>query len=143
MAHDLSTEIDIDAPPARVWAILTDLGAYSAWNPFITESTGVAVVGARLVNRLEPPGGRAMTFRPVVTEVVDERSFEWLGRFGVPRLFDGRHRFDLTPTQRGTRLRHTERFTGLLVPLLRRQLDTSTRAGFEAMNRALAGRAEG
>ena len=69
MAHHLHTEVEIDAAPATVWTILTDLADYSEWNPFITSSTGTVATGERLVNRLEPPGGKALTFRPTVTEV--------------------------------------------------------------------------
>ena len=37
---------------------------------------------------------------------------------------------------------HEERFTGLLVPLFRKSLDTGTRRGFETMNEALKLRVE-
>ena len=40
------------------------------------------------------------------------------------------------------RFHQWERFGGVLVPFLRKMLDTSTRAGFEAMNAALKARAE-
>lgn len=142
MAHELHTEIVIDAAPAIVWTILTDLAAYPEWNPFITSAEGGVAVGERLVNRLEPPGGAAMTFRPTVTEVDSGRVFEWLGRLGLPGLFDGRHRFELVPSGDGTRLIQTERFTGVLVLFMKKALDTKTRAGFEAMNAALKTRAE-
>lgn len=142
MAHELHTEIEIAAPPETVWEILTDLGVYPEWNPFITSSEGVVAVGQRLTNRLEPPGGTAITIKPTVTAVEHARAFEWLGRLVIPLLFDGRHRFELVAEGRGTRLIHTERFTGVLVPVLKRSLDTSTRSGFEAMNTALRARAE-
>lgn len=142
MSHDLHTEIEIEATPEAVWAVLTDLAAYPDWNPFITSSTGDVVKGAKLVNRLEPPGGRAMTFKPTVTAAERPRVFEWLGRLGVPGVFDGRHRFELVPTDDGTRLIHTEHFSGVLVPFMKRSLDTHTRAGFEAMNTALKERVE-
>jgi hypothetical protein len=103
---------------------------------------GTVAVGERLTNRLEPPGGKAMTFRPTVTQVHDGRVFEWLGRLGLPGLFDGRHRFELVPNGDGTRLMQTERFSGVLVPFMTKGLYTKTRAGFEAMNTALKTRAE-
>lgn len=142
MAHELRTQIDVDAPPPLVWAILTDLAAFPDWNPFITSSEGRVAVGERLTNRIEPSGGKAVTFRPTVTEVDEQRVLEWLGRLVVPGLFDGRHRFELVPNYGGTRLIQTERFTGVLVPLFKKRLDTGTRAGFEAMNTALKARAE-
>lgn len=143
MHHELHTEITIDAPTDVVWDVLTDLDSYSEWNPFVVESSGRVVVGERLVNRLRPPGGRAMTFKPTVTEVEPDRTFEWLGRLGLPGLFDGRHRFELTPTATGgTTFSHSEEFDGLLVRAMRSSLDSNTRAGFEAMNGALKERAE-
>lgn len=142
MLHELRTEIEVDAAPARVWAVLTDLASYPDWNPFITSSEGPLAVGERLVNRLEPPGGRTVTFTPTVTELDEGRVLEWLGRLGLPGVFDGRHRFELFPEGDGTRLVQAERFTGVLVPFLWRSLRTSTLAGFEAMNAALKVRAE-
>ena len=143
MKHEITTTIDIAADPATVWATLTDLESWSRWNPFITSSAGEVAVDARLVNRMEPEGGRAMTFRPTVTEVKPQRVFEWLGHLAVPGLFDGRHRFELVPLDDGsTRLVHGERFSGLLVRPMRRSLDGGTVASFEAMNRALKTEAE-
>ncbi|TKJ18356.1 SRPBCC domain-containing protein [Blastococcus sp. CCUG 61487] len=142
MRHRLSTEIDIAAPPHAVWAVLTDLPAHAEWNPFITAASGTVRPGERLSLRLQPPGGRALSIRPTVTEATDDRLLEWQGRLGVPGLFDGRHRFELHPTDRGTRLVHGESFSGLLVRPLRGSLDGGTLAGFRAMNEALRHRAE-
>jgi hypothetical protein len=137
MGHELRTEIDIAGPPEAVWAQLVDLNSYADWNPFITSAVGSAAVGERLTLRMQPPGGRPMTFRPTVTRTEPGAVFEWLGRLGVPGLFDGRHRFELTASPGGTHLVQSESFTGLLVGPLRRSLDRGTRAGFEAMNEAL------
>jgi hypothetical protein len=140
MRHELRTEIDIPATPEEVWSHLADLEAYAEWNPFIVSATGAAEVGRRLVLRMQPPGGRATTFRPTVTAVAPTEVFEWLGHLGLTGLFDGRHRFELVPTASGTRLTQRETFTGVLVRPLRRALDTKTRAGFDAMNAALSQR---
>lgn len=142
MKSELHTEIEIAASPEVVWEILTDLPAYAQWNPFITSAQGEVALGQTLVNRMEPPGARAMTFKPTVTEVEAGRVFEWLGRLGLPGLFDGRHRFTLHPTASGTVLRQSEFFRGLLVRPLMKGLQGPTREGFLAMNEALKARAE-
>ena len=66
-----------------------------------------------------------------------------LGRLLMPGLFDGEHTFTIE-TLEANRIRFTQRevFTGLLVPLFARGLDTDTRRGFEEMNQALKSRAE-
>ncbi len=140
MRHTLRTEVDIAATPDEVWRCLTTFADYPDWNPFITSVLGVAAVGQRLTVRLNPPGGRGITMHPTVTDVVPDRALEWLGRLGIPGVFDGRHRFDLHETPTGTRLVHAETFHGLLVRPMRGSLDRSTRAGFVAMNDALARR---
>lgn len=142
MSHRIDTEIEIDAPPSAVWRILVDLPAYPEWNPFITFATGTPEVGERLTLRLEPSGGRSMAFRPSITRFEAGEVLEWLGRLGVPGLFDGRHRIEVQARGDGTRLVHGEQFSGILVPLMRRSLDSRFRPGFEAMNAALKARTE-
>lgn len=138
----LYTEIDIDAPPEDVWDVLVDFGRYPEWNPFILEVLGTAEPGAKLRAMLSPPGGRAVTVKPTVTEVVAPRTLEWLGRLGFPGLFDGRHRFELHRSSNGTRLVQREVFTGMVVPVFARSLEQRTAKGFVAMNAALKRRVE-
>jgi hypothetical protein len=137
MRHRISTDVDIEAPPDAVWAQLTDLAGYADWNPFIPSASGTVAPGQRLALRLQPPGGRALPIKPTVTEVVDGAIFEWLGHLGVPGIFDGRHRFELTATAQGTRLVQSESFSGAFVRPLRGFIDGGTLAGFRAMNDAL------
>jgi hypothetical protein len=138
----LHSEIEIEAPPERVWAVLVDLAGYPEWNPFIVAAAGRVEAGARLRLRMSPPGGRSIALKPRATVVVEGEALEWLGRIAIPGLFAGRHRFELHRTATGTRLVQSETFTGLLVPLLARSLDAHTLPGFVAMNDALKARAE-
>ena len=140
--NELRAEIEIDAEPARVWAVLMDFEAYPEWNPFITSIQGERTVGAKLRARLQPAGGRGITMTPSVTVNEPGSAFGWLGKLGVPHLFDGAHRFELQPIDGGSRTRfvQSERFRGILLPLVRRSILPATLAGFEAMNRALAER---
>jgi hypothetical protein len=137
------TEVDIKASPAQVWDVLANFDGYSTWNPFIVQAQGDAAVGASVRLRMSPPGGRAITLTPHVTQALPGEVLEWLGRLAVPHLFDGRHRFELHPTASGTRVMHSEEFTGILVPLLARSLDAHTLPGLITMNGALKAEAEG
>jgi hypothetical protein len=136
----ISSTIDLDAAPEQVWTVLTDVAAHADWNPFIPHMAGSLEVGRRIDVRIAPPGGRAMTFHPTVTDVEPGRRLAWLGRFLVPGLFDGAHSFTLErlPGDR-TRLVQSETFRGLLVPFTAGVL-RSTEAGFAAMNQALGRR---
>jgi hypothetical protein len=138
----IETEIEIDAPPARVWAVLIDFATYPTWNPFVRRIAGEPSTGARLDVLLGPPGKRPMRFRPTVLRAEPERELRWLGHLLVRGLFDGEHAFELEPLGADrTRLRQSERFGGLLVPLVGGLL-AETRRGFVAMNEALKARAE-
>jgi hypothetical protein len=139
---ELRSEIEIGAAPERVWEVLTDFVSFPSWNPFIRSVAGQAATGARLEVRIEPPGGRAMTFRPTVLAAEPPRELRWLGRLLFPGVFDGEHSFHIEPTgEGGSRFVQRERFSGALVPLFGTAL-RKTEEGFIAMNEALKQRAE-
>lgn len=135
---EIQTHIDIDAAPEQVWSVLTDFERHAAWNPFIREIRGEAREGAQLYIRLQPPHGQTMTLKPVVSSVAPPRTFAWRGSLLSPGLLKSTHAFHLEPLETGhTRFHHHESFDGLLVPFVKRSLDTDTRRGFELMNEAL------
>jgi hypothetical protein len=137
----ISTVTEIDAPPARVWDVLVDLPAYGAWNPFIVEAGGTVAVGERLSLRMALPGRSPMTISPRLLVVEPGSELRWKGRLILPGLFDGEHWFVLTPLAGGrTRLEHSERFTGLLLPLAKGMIYEDTVQAFHALNAALAKR---
>jgi hypothetical protein len=139
---ELRTDIEIDATPDRVWAILTDFASYPAWNPLIQSIRGEPVVGSKLEVRIAPPDGKAMTFQPTVLNAEPNRELRWLGRVFLPRIFDGEHSLQIEPLADGrVRFVQAEQFRGVLVPLLGKTLERTER-GFTAMNEALKRRAE-
>jgi len=138
----ISHSIEINAPAAEVWKVLTDLAAYPDWNPFIREASGQVAVGQRLTLRLFPADGRPMTFRPRVLVADPGVELRWIGRLVLPGIFDGEHRFTLAATATGgTELVQAEKFSGLLVPFTAKTI-SATRQNFAALNQALKTRAE-
>jgi len=138
----LEARIDIDAPVDRVWAVLRDTAAYAEWNPFIRTIEGALQPGSRLTVRIEPPGGSGVTFKPTVQAVEPNQLVRWLGRLLLPGVFDGEHSLRLEAINSDhTRFIQSERFGGLLVPLLGGLL-ARTHRGFEEMNQALKARVE-
>src|SRR5688500_19176047 len=92
----IRTETEIDAPPAAVWAVLTDFAAYPEWNPFITEASGTLTVGETLTLHMVPGQGRAQTFTPEVRAVRENAELVWLGALRWSWLFSAEHRFTLS-----------------------------------------------
>ena len=110
--RELRRGIEIDAPPARVWAVVTDFAAYPEWNPFIRRISGELRVGARLEVRIEPPKARATTFKPTVRAVEPNRELRWLGRLLLPGIFDGDHSLHIEPLDGGrSRFVQSEQFS--------------------------------
>ena len=143
MAKEIFTEIEIMAAPDQVWKVLTDFDNYPAWNPFIKLLKGQMVVGQRIKVTLEPPGAKAMTFKPKILAFDKEKEIRWLGNLIIPGLFDGEHKFELLNKGNGiTIFRQSEKFSGILVGLFKKMLDINTVSGFNEMNSKLKELAE-
>jgi hypothetical protein len=147
MTAELTTFVDIDATPERVWQVLTDLPAYAVWNPFITKAEGTFVVGDRL-SVLVPPVNAFVQqkLRPTVLEVTPLRRLRlWsrLDRLAIPGLFDVELTWTITDRDGGVRLWEQDRFGGLLAPLLIRSLNRHRLTAFNHMHTALKQRVEG
>jgi len=140
--RELSTEIEFDGTPEATWTVLTDLQAYPEWNPFIEKVEGELRVGAKLDVRLQPVDERGITMHPTVLAAEPGRELRWIGHLMIPGIFDGEHRFRIEEAGPGrVRFAQTERFGGVMVPLLWKKLrDGGTAKGFRAMNEALARR---
>jgi len=141
--HELHTDIEIAARPEEIWAVLTDFAAYSRWNPFIRHVYGVAEKGRSLEVCIHPPGSRGARFRSRVLVADAPRELRWRGHLLVPGVLAGEHRFLIEPLpDGGVRFEQSERFSGLLAPLLRSRIERNVSRGFREMNAALKGRVE-
>lgn len=133
----IETEIWIHASPEKVWAILTNFKNHPNWNPFIRSIHGDKKIGEKLTVSIQPPGGNSMTFKPIVTSIIENKEFRWKGKLGVQGIFDGEHYFQLIGQENNqTKLIHGEKFSGILVALMSKALD-KTKEGFELMNKSL------
>jgi len=133
----VQTETIIPASPDEVWSVLVDTQSYASWNPFIIDMQGAVVEGQRLTNTMEPTPGDQRVFKPKILMVRPSEELRWLGRAGVPGIFDGEHYFLLEPAGEGTRLVHGESFSGLALLFI----DTNQfEANFLEMNAALSER---
>lgn len=139
----IETTIDIHAPIHDVWAALTDFARYPEWSRFLVAITGEARPGTHLEVQFDDGGSRSMTLRPQVLAAVSGEELRWRGVVGAGFLLTGEHYFRLSPLpDGGTRLCHGEMFSGILVPLVRKALDTRTRRAFQDFNAALQRRTE-
>ena len=139
---ELRTEIEIQATPEKVWQVLTSLDQYSEWNPFIHHAIGKAKVG-ETVDITARSGSKEMTFHCTVIKVEPNKELCWKYHIGLPFLFRGEHSFSIEKAE-GNKIRFIDReiCTGLLASTQAKNMDTNSRQGFEAMDKALKARAE-
>ncbi len=136
---EIKTEILLNAPIKAAWAQLTRFESYPQWNPFIIRIEGQKAVGQTLSVDILPPGGKKMTFTPILTQFSENKTFRWIGTLGPKWLFQGEHYFQLEEVDaKTTRLIHGEVFSGLLAPIFNLLMKKSTRAGFGLMNLKLS-----
>jgi hypothetical protein len=138
MVKKIKTEILINATSEKIWSILTNFDNYPNWNPFIKSINGEVKVGGKIKVRIEPPQAKGMIFTPIILTFVTYKELSWLGHLLFAGIFDGEHKFELINNANGTTtFIQSEKFTGILVSLFKKQLDNNTKKGFEEMNKKL------
>ena len=137
LMRSVSTEIYIAATPQAVWSVLTDLGSYPSWNPFIRKLEGEVRQGAPWKMVVSTGETSSMKFDITLTSWTPDQQLTWIGGMFTPRLFASTHDFRLSEVAGGTRLLNSETFSGLLIPLLFPFLKATTEASFVRMNEAL------
>jgi hypothetical protein len=141
-AMQLRSEIEIEAPPERVWRVVLDFARYPDWNPFIQRIEGQLAVGARLDLLVTPPDGSERRVRARLSRVETAAELRWQDKLWVKGLFDGEHFIQLSPlAAERTRVISASEFRGWLVQYMGRSL-TQTARGLVGMNQALKRRVE-
>ncbi len=106
--------IRIDAPPEKVWSLLTNLADFPKWNSTVESIEGKIEDGAKLAIKVPSAPGR--TFSPRVSAIEPNRSMVWSDGFAP--MFRGVRTFSLTPTGGGTEFRMVEVFSGAMLPMI-------------------------
>mgnify|MGYP003684440285 FL=1 len=140
---EIITSIQIQASPEKVWSVLTDYNSYGEWNSFIKSIKGEVAVDQVIEAHVCPPESNEMTFKPVVLVFDENKELRWRGKLLFSGIFDGEHRFVLRANEDGsTEFIHAEKFSGILVPFMKKMLNGPTKNGFVQMNEALKKKVE-
>lgn len=141
--RELVISVEIEASRELVWKVLTDLEAFSEWNPMIRRAEGRLRPGEFLRVRFQPHGSRGHDFKPRLTVVDPPRELRWTAFLDLPRIFHFEHYWILEEAGEGkTLLKHGVFVKGVLAPLVWKRVEESSRKPFEAMNLAHKQRAE-
>ncbi|HKE18598.1 MAG TPA: SRPBCC domain-containing protein [Kofleriaceae bacterium] len=116
---ETAVAINIRAPAARVWSLLTNAADLPRWNSTVDSLEGTIAVGQRLALRV--PIAPRRTFKPKVTALEPETRMVWSD--GAAPMFKGVRTFTLTPRGDGsTDFSMVEVLSGLMLPMVRRSL---------------------
>ena len=142
--QEIKTEIDISAPPSKVWAILTDINNWQEWSPIINVSNGEASVGSKLSITMmgKEVGKDGPKYNPIIKALNEPGYFRWRAHMLAGFLFTNDKTFELKETESGTHLTHTESFKGLLAPIFCGQMEKGVPPMLNSMNKALKELAE-
>ena len=144
MVTDIATEIEIDAPRARVWEILVDIARYPEWNPFTPRIEASLKIGEPVILHVAMKPGRGTMRQPeVMSSYVEGEELGW-GTTMVHRsvLRANRTQKLTSIDDRRTRYVSVDRFEGAMVPLVMALYRRHVQRGFDETARALKKRAE-
>ena len=141
---EIKTEIDISAPPAKVWDIITNINDWQKWSPIINASQGESNIGSKLsITMISKEEGKdGPKYNPVITELKEPNYFAWQAHMMAGFIFTNGKIIELKETSTGTHLTHTETFKGLMVPLMGGHIENGVPPMLNSMNQALKDIAE-
>jgi hypothetical protein len=138
---EVKSQVEIDAAPELVWAVLTDLPSYPVWNPFIYPVEGELRPGSELQITMHRGTGAA-TYRATVLVVERNHVLSWSGHVLSRGVYDTIYSFSIEPVQTGrVRLISRETRTGL-APIVEWLLGSEIQAGLDAMTRSARNRVD-
>ena len=141
--REIRTEIEIGAPPAKVWSLLMDFGHWKEWNPIVKQASGKASLGSELnITMRGGEGQDGPNYLPVVTHLDEPKFFRWRGKMMAEFVMTNDKVFELEETASGTRLVHKEMFSGMFVPLMWGKFESGVPPMLNSMNEALKALAE-
>ncbi len=141
--YEVKTEIQISAPPSKVWSALINFNHWKDWNPTVSAASGEAAVGSVLSFTMQCEGPRnGSKYSPTVTEIKKDNSLRWHAKMGFNLLFANEKVFELNNSGSGTLLVHKEVFSGLIPALFWSKISPGIRPTLEMMNLALKKKVE-
>ncbi|MDB9527790.1 SRPBCC domain-containing protein [Oscillatoria sp. CS-180] len=139
----IAQSIDICAPRAGVWRVLTNFADHKIWNTaFQIEPVPASLqIGVQIRVCAAPKTFQERVFTAEIVEVKAPAMLSWRG--GEPDIFEGVHRFDLQALDsQQTRLINSETFSGSMAADVLDMSRAVLEAEFLSFNQALKQRVE-
>ena len=109
----VKAEIIIPSSPEVVWQVLTDLEAYSQWNPVFVYKGGEFKQGSKISYQVTETENKSATISAKVKKIVPNKLINQSGGLWGVITFD--HTYTLTKVAQGTKVTIFEEYTGVYV----------------------------
>lgn len=132
-------EIIVDAPPAKVWQVISDTESYAEWNPVMLSVDATPTLGAKVTYKYQQEPGKVYDI-PVTVKAMDaEKLLNQAG--GMPGILTYNHRYELVAMNNGesTKVIIHEDYRGIGVPFWN---PDAVGASYGRLNEAIKARAE-
>ena len=139
----ITSQIQINAAPEKVWEVLINLAAYGDWNSQmqVIEAPESISRGSKVRLCAAPNTAAERIFDVEITAIEIPYLLEWQG--GEPDTFIGIHRFELHRVNSDkTLFKNSEMFSGAMASTILNVSRTSLEGEFQAFNEALQRRVE-
>lgn len=112
---EYAVSLNIQAPPERIWALLTNAADFPRWNSTVESIAGTIALGEKIQLRATIAPERV--FKLAVSECMPPHRMVWSD--GRAPMFTGVRTFTLTPKADGsTDFSMAEVYSGLMLPLI-------------------------
>lgn len=140
----VTTEIEIQAPPEKVWSLITDIDKWHEWSPIVNASEGQAAVDSTVTITMmgKEAGKDGPKYKPRIIQLDEPNYFHWRAHMMAGFIFTNDKIIELTKTETGTKVTHKETFKGMMAVLMKKQMDKGVPPMLNAMNDALKKMAE-
>jgi hypothetical protein len=143
MPFVIDETLDVAAPPAIVWQVVTDLPRYGEWNPFVVACRSTLVVGEPIDMSVRLVPGITQPQREVILAHEPGARLCYGLDGGMTGAIVSRRCHELTAVDdRRTRYRSRFELSGWMMPVVRALLGGRLQHGFGAMTAAVRARAE-
>jgi hypothetical protein len=134
--------IGVRTPAAPIWAMISDINGWSAWNPVYPQAKGEVQFGAKLDLTVAIPGEAPREIHPTVQDWTPNEQIIWtLSMLGG--LLRSTRYLEIETLENGNCIfSNGEIFQGPLLWMISKKQQRAIKAGFTALGEAVRDRAE-
>jgi hypothetical protein len=137
MRFKLEHRIGVKASPSEVWALISDLEGWKAWNPIHPEVSGELRFGARLIVTEALPGQAPDVITPEVIDWVPDSHIHWRDKTAGGLVRRLRYLEIQTLSETGCIFSNGEIYDGLGTRFISRPMRQALQRGFTELGEAV------